>query len=137
MYSRTPSLDSSLVLKDSGSSSTSPSRFPRMFVENQPSIPRRRALKPGARMVFIHRGDEFLRRGVHRVRLQENLSRAAPDDHRARDAVFLLEVLDVVAELQRQVIFRAAFFDVGARKLLDVILIERGFHRPDAAEHRL
>ena len=53
MCSSTPSLLTSLVLKDSGSSSTSPSRLPRMFVEYQPFIPSRRALKPGARMVFI------------------------------------------------------------------------------------
>ena len=36
MSSSTPSFDSSLVLKFSGSSSTSPSRLPRMFVEYQP-----------------------------------------------------------------------------------------------------
>ena len=36
MYSSTPSFDSSLVLKLSGSSSTSPSRLPRMLVEYQP-----------------------------------------------------------------------------------------------------
>ncbi len=53
MYSSTPSFDSSFVLKDSGSSSTSPSRFPRMFVLNQPLSPSMRALRPGARMVFI------------------------------------------------------------------------------------
>src|SRR5713101_8626335 len=53
MYSSTLSLDSSLVLKEPGSSRTSPSRLPRMFVENQPSSPSMRALKPGARMVFI------------------------------------------------------------------------------------
>src|SRR5437899_2885405 len=52
MYSSTPSLDSSLVLNDSGSSSTSPSRLPRMLVENQPFSPSMRALKPGARIVF-------------------------------------------------------------------------------------
>src|SRR3569833_1020578 len=53
MYSSEPSLDSSLVLKDSGSSRTSPSRLPRMFVEYQPETPRRRALKAGARSVFM------------------------------------------------------------------------------------
>ena len=40
-------MDSSLVLKFSGSSKTSPSRFPRMLVENQPSIPSIRALSIG------------------------------------------------------------------------------------------
>jgi hypothetical protein len=53
MCSSTPSFDSSFVLNESGSSSTAPSRFPRMFVENHPSIPSMRALKPGARIVFI------------------------------------------------------------------------------------
>src|SRR5262249_11877922 len=52
MYSSTPSLDSSLVLNDPGSSSTSPSRLPRMLVENHPRSPNIRALKPGARIVF-------------------------------------------------------------------------------------
>jgi hypothetical protein len=53
MCSSTPSFDSSFVLNESGSSRTAPSRFPRMFVENQPSIPSIRALKPGARIVFM------------------------------------------------------------------------------------
>src|SRR5438128_11581347 len=53
MYSSTPSLDSSLVLNDSGSSNTSPSRLPRMFVEYQPARPSIRALKAGASTVFI------------------------------------------------------------------------------------
>ncbi len=53
MCSSTPSLDSSLVLKDSGSSSTSPSRLPRMFVLNHPERPSMRVLKPGARIVFM------------------------------------------------------------------------------------
>ena len=45
MCSSTPSFDSSLVLKLSGSSSTSPSRLPRMFVEYQPDRPSMRALQ--------------------------------------------------------------------------------------------
>src|SRR5690606_41046245 len=49
----TESLDSSLVLNDAGSSSTSPSRFPRMLVEYQPASPSMRALMPGASTVFI------------------------------------------------------------------------------------
>ena len=53
MSSSTPSLDSSLVLKFSGSSSTSPSRLPRMLVEYQPRMPSIRDLKPGARIVFM------------------------------------------------------------------------------------
>src|ERR1700757_1875019 len=53
MYSRTPSFDSSLVLKDSGSSRTSPSRFPRMLVEYQPETPSMRDLKAGASTVFM------------------------------------------------------------------------------------
>src|SRR3989440_400757 len=53
MYSSTPSFDSSLVLNDSGSSSTSPSRLPRMLVEYHPERPSMRALKAGASTVFI------------------------------------------------------------------------------------
>src|SRR3954466_9578157 len=53
MVCSTDSFDSSFVLNDAGSSSTSPSRLPRMFVEYQPSRPSMRALKPGARMVFM------------------------------------------------------------------------------------
>ena len=41
------------VLKLAGSSSTAPSRFPRMLVLNQPLTPNMRALNPGARMVFM------------------------------------------------------------------------------------
>src|SRR5229473_3150703 len=54
MCSSTDSFDSSLVLKDSGSSSTSPSRLPKMLVENQPANPICRALNPGARIAFIN-----------------------------------------------------------------------------------
>src|SRR6266478_7242554 len=53
MYSSTDSFDSSLLLNDSGSSRTSPSRLPRMFVEYQPSRSSKRALKAGASTVFI------------------------------------------------------------------------------------
>src|SRR5260370_21946519 len=53
MYSSAPSFDSSLVLNDPGSSSTSPSRFPRILVEYQPSSPSMRALNAGASTVFI------------------------------------------------------------------------------------
>ena len=53
MASSTPSFETSLVLKFSGSSRTSPSRFPKMLVEYQPRRPSIRALKPGARRVFM------------------------------------------------------------------------------------
>src|SRR6185436_1390388 len=56
MYSSTESFDSSLVLNDSGSSNTSPSRLPRMLVEYQPCNPSMRDFKPGAMMVFINGG---------------------------------------------------------------------------------
>ena len=42
------------ILKEPGSSSTSPSRLPRMFVENQPVMPSMRAFKPGAISVFMN-----------------------------------------------------------------------------------
>src|SRR5207237_2631835 len=53
MYSKTESFDSSLVLNESGSSKTSPSRLPRMLVEYQPCKPNMRDFKPGAMIVFI------------------------------------------------------------------------------------
>jgi hypothetical protein len=46
-------LDSSFVRKLSGSSSTSPSRLPRMLVEYQPDRPSIRALSIGAITVLI------------------------------------------------------------------------------------
>ena len=49
----TESLLTSFVLKLSGSSSTSPSRLPRMLVENHPLTPSRRVLNIGAKTVFI------------------------------------------------------------------------------------
>ena len=48
----TSSLDSSLVLNESGSKSTSPSRLPRMFVENQPLSPSMRVFSIGASTVL-------------------------------------------------------------------------------------
>src|SRR4051794_41774167 len=54
MYSSAPSFETSFDLKLSGSSSTSPSRLPRMLVENHPDRPSMRALRPGATTVFIH-----------------------------------------------------------------------------------
>src|SRR2546422_6165057 len=53
MCSSSPSFDSSLVLNDSGSSSTSPSRLPRMLVEYHPDRPSMRALNAGASTLFI------------------------------------------------------------------------------------
>src|ERR1700754_3703085 len=53
MVCSTDNFDSSFVLNDAGSSSTSPSRLPRMFVEYQPASPSMRALSPGAITVFI------------------------------------------------------------------------------------
>src|ERR1700683_3758065 len=53
MCSSTPSFDSSLVLKEPGSSSTSPSRLPKILVEYHPLKPSSRALNAGASTVFI------------------------------------------------------------------------------------
>ncbi len=53
MCSSTPSFDSSLVLKLSGSSRTSPSRLPRMLVEYQPDSPSIRVRSIGARTVLM------------------------------------------------------------------------------------
>ena len=53
MLSRTEPLLTSLERKESGSSNTSPSRFPKILLENQPSKPSILAFSPGAIMVFI------------------------------------------------------------------------------------
>src|SRR5258707_3564596 len=53
MYSSAAIFDSCFVLKDPGSSSTSPSRLPKIFVEYHPSSPSIRALNAGASTVFI------------------------------------------------------------------------------------
>ena len=55
MVSSTLDLVTSLALKAWGSSSTSPSRLPRMLVENQPSRPSMRALSAGRDDGLHHR----------------------------------------------------------------------------------
>ena len=52
--------------------------------------------------------------------------------HQPVDLVPFLELANVVAELFGEVEFRFALLDVGALEILDVVLIERRFHRPDA-----
>src|SRR5919205_337780 len=101
MYSSTPSLDSSLVLKEPGSSSTSPSRLPRMLVEYQPLRPSRRALNPGARIVLISVCPVFkcLQRLMRRARLDEGFRRSAPDCDQARCTRTFLELANVGANL--------------------------------------
>src|SRR3712207_8805068 len=54
MLLSTESLLTSLLLRLPASSRTSPSRFPRMLVEYQPSKPSIRAFNPGAMIDFIH-----------------------------------------------------------------------------------
>src|ERR1043166_6557898 len=54
MYSRAEDLLTSLDRNDPGSSSTSPSRLPRMLVENQPARPSMRDFRPGAIRVFMN-----------------------------------------------------------------------------------
>src|ERR1035441_4083145 len=56
MYSSAELLLTSFDRNDPGSSSTSPSRLPRMFVENQPFSPSRRDFRPGAIRVFLNFG---------------------------------------------------------------------------------
>src|SRR4030042_1413532 len=102
MCSSTPSLETSLLLKDSGSSSTSPSRLPRMLVLNHPLTPRRRALKPGARMGALRQS--FLEGGqalVPRCRGVVGLGAAAPDHDQPVAVVLLAEPLDVRYHLLR------------------------------------
>src|SRR5207247_515011 len=112
MYSSTPSFDSSLVLNDSGSSSTSPSRLPRMLVEYHPASPSIRALNAGRR----------------------------PDHHQAVGARRLLERADIRAQLLGQVALRLTRFDMRAVQALHIAAVERGRHGLDAPQeiaHRL
>ena len=134
MCSSTDCLLTSLVLNDSGSSSTSPSRLPRMLVEYQPSMPSRRALKPGARMVFISvwpvlkslprdRHCVLLRELQHRREVDRQVRRAVGVgdafhqrrvgvDHRRRDRrVVRLEAL--LERLERLVRRRLGQVDLG------------------------
>src|SRR3990167_1939580 len=53
MASSTDPFDTSFDRNEPGSSSTSPSRLPRILVENQPARPSIRAFRPGAMIVFI------------------------------------------------------------------------------------
>src|SRR6266498_5533187 len=94
MYSSTDNFDSSLVLKEAGSSRTSPSRLPRIFVEYQQCRPSIRDLRPGARIVFINVcpvlkslpqiarlfcSARFLRAGMSTVRFGAPLAKGIPD----------------------------------------------------------
>src|SRR6266516_908868 len=158
MYSSTPSFDSSLVLNDSGSSSTSPSRLPRMLVEYQPATPSIRALKAGESTVFIivwpvlkslppmgrwRSSASFSSAGTSTVRLGAPFANGTPSMSAAQAYSIdgaLLEGADVLAQLVSELTLGLAALDVGAVEPLDVVLIERGGHRGDGLEkvrHRL
>src|SRR5207247_2658645 len=115
MYSSTPSFDSSLVLNDSGSSRTSPSRFPRIFVEYQPASPSMRALKAGASTVFI---------------IVWPVLKSLPPI----GAGALLDLADVLPQLLGEVPLGLAALHVGAVQPLHVALIERRGQRLDPLE---
>jgi hypothetical protein len=85
-------------------------------------------------MIFLHRGHEGFGGFVDSVRLEKNLRRAAPDHHGPRNFAFLLEFLNVVPDLQRQLVFVAALLHVRAGEFLHVILIEGGLHRANLAQ---
>ena len=71
------------------------------------------------------------------MRLKENFRGPAPDDHRSRNFIFLLKVLNVVLDLHRQVVLGLALLDVSSGKLLHIILVECSLHRADLAEEFL
>ena len=123
MCSSTPSFLKFLVLNRTGSSSTSPSRLPRMLVEYHPLRPSRRALNAGARTVFIRvcpvlkslpqTGASFLREsssitGRSTVRSGAPLVKGTPSikgrvDHGGRDhfVVTAQRLLEGLHELMR------------------------------------
>ena len=59
MLSRVESLETSLVWKLAGSSSTRPSRLPRMLVENQPFKPKQRRADDGGETALHERLSGF------------------------------------------------------------------------------
>src|SRR5580704_1510856 len=74
---------------------------------------------------------------MNTFRFEEYFGRAAPDHDQAVGFAFLLEVADVFAKLFGELKFIFGFFDVGAGKILDVMLIESGLHRLDGPQEFL
>ena len=66
---------------------------------------------------------------MHRRRPMEDLGRAAPDHHGARDAGALLEIPDVVHQHRGLVHLGARFLQIGAADVAHVVLIENCIHR--------
>ncbi len=73
----------------------------------------------------------------HGGQVAEDLGRAAPDHHQPVAVVLLLEVLDVVHHLGRQVRLVLAGLEVGGGQLLHVGLLEDRLHRLDGREEVL
>src|SRR6266581_2849917 len=153
MYSSTPSFDSSFVLNDSGSSSTSPSRLPRMLVEYHPASPSIRALNAGASTVFIivwpvlkslppmgslRSSARRSKTGMSTVRFgargQEHLRGRRPDHHQPVGARRLLERANIRAQLLGQVALGLTHFDVRTVQALHVAAVERRRHGLAAPE---
>ena len=116
---------SSLVLNDSGSSRTSPSRLPRMLVEYQPSTPRSLRLEA--------RRDDGLHPRLPGLQVLAG-------DRRAALGGELEERRHIGAEIRRRVGVRNAFLDrrVGvdhARRDRGVALLEALLERRDAGVH--
>src|SRR6185437_211564 len=155
MYSSTPSFDSSFVLNDSGSSSTSPSRFPRMFVEYHPERPSMRALKAGARTVFImvwpvlkslppigifrssasaaSAGTSTQRLGAPFAKGTFSIRAAYAYSIEGAMAGSFCSIAfsNAGAQLLGQVLLALPALDVGALEPLDVVLVEGGRQRLD------
>src|SRR6202035_4675920 len=74
---------------------------------------------------------------MNAFRSEEYFGGAAPDHDQAVGFAFLFEVADVFAKLFGELKFIFSFFDVGARKILDVMLIESGLHRFDGLQEFL
>ncbi len=74
-------------------------------------------------------GLEGFQRFMHRRRTMEDLGRAAPDHHGARDAGTFLEIPDVVHQHRGLVHLGARFLQIGAADVAHVVLIENCIHR--------
>src|SRR6185369_4030746 len=86
-------------------------------------------------------GQKSLFEGLHGrmnfARLGEAFRRTAPHHYQPIGSARLAEVSDVLANLLREFHLVLALFDVRAVEQPNIILIEHGLHRLDAAEERL
>src|SRR6185503_13779392 len=85
-------------------------------------------------VVPLHRLLELLDRGVLRAGFDEDFGRRAPDDGESIALVARLEIAKILAELLREIALRLPFLDVVAVDARDVLVVEHGGHRLDAAQ---